>query len=408
MPDDTSVAGELAALSLRLRAAREAVGLTQAQVAAELGVSRPLLIAMEKGTREASPHELARLAEVYGVSLHDLLRPAPPPVAISARLQAAMPAGLGDADAVRSAAADLQRLADDYLDLLRISGTEPPGRPEPVRLLRGPDASRAEDLATEERNRLGLGDGPVCDLREVLEIEVGLRVFLMPLPARIAGLFVMADELGGCVAVNSRHPAERQRWTLAHEYAHYMAHRDRAEVTRLSYQRQPETEYFADAFGASFLMARSGLSRRFHEIRRRSSDRVTPAMLVQLAHSYGVSLQALADRLENLGLMSAGTWERLRERSFQSRLAARVMGLEQPAQASDALPVHYRLLAAQLYADGEITETQFARYLRTDIVGARRAFAELTETADVAADGSPQILDLLPPAAERPEPEMVE
>jgi hypothetical protein len=64
------------------------------------------------------------------------------------------------------------------------------------------------------------------------------------------------------------------------------------------------------------------------------------------------------------------------------------------AEASDALPLHYRLLAAQLYTDGEITETQFARFLRTDIVGARRACAELTETADVASDGSPQILDL--------------
>jgi Zn-dependent peptidase ImmA (M78 family) len=158
--------------------------------------------------------------------------------------------------------------------------------------------------------------------------------------------------------------------------------------------RQPESEYFADAFAANFLMPRSGLSRRFHELKRTSSDLVTPSMLVQLAHTYGVSLQALSGRLEDLGLIPAGTWERLRERNFQSRQAARMLGLEQPEQASDALPLHYRLLAAQLYADGDITETQFAHYLHTDIVGARRAYAELTETADVASDGSPQILDL--------------
>jgi len=71
-----------------------------------------------------------------------------------------------------------------------------------------------------------------------------------------------------------------------------------------------------------------------------------------------------------------------------------MLGLEQPEQATDALPLHYRLLTAQLYADGDITETQLARYLHTDIVGARRAYAELTETADVAKDGSSQILDL--------------
>ena len=43
------------ALASRLRAARESKGLTQAQAASELGVSRPLLIAIEKGTRDAEP-----------------------------------------------------------------------------------------------------------------------------------------------------------------------------------------------------------------------------------------------------------------------------------------------------------------------------------------------------------------
>lgn len=394
MTTDEAVGTPERPIAVRLRAAREARGLTQAQAAAELGVSRPLLIAIEKGTREASPQELARLADVYQVNLSQLLRPAPPPVTIGARFRAVMPADQRDAGELTSAVEELQRRADDYLDLLRIADAEPPGRPEPVRDIRAADSRRAEDLATEERNRLGLGDGPVRPLREVLEIEVGLRVFMLPLPSRIAGLFVIAEPLGGCVAVNSRHPAERRRWTMAHEYAHYLANRDRAEVTRLSYQRQPESEYFADAFAASFLMPRSGLSRRFHELKRTNAERVTPAMLVQLAHAYGVSLQALSNRLEDLGLIPAGTWERLRERNFQPRLAAQMLGLEHLEQAGDALPLHYRLLAAQLYADGEITETQFARYLHTDIVGARRTYTALTETADVGSDGSPQILDL--------------
>ncbi|MGH3300990.1 MAG: helix-turn-helix domain-containing protein [Streptosporangiaceae bacterium] len=390
----TDELGTSGSLALRLRAAREARGLTQARAAAELGVSRPLLIAIEKGTREASPQELVRLADVYQVNLSRLLRPEPPPAAIGARFRAVLRADQRDTSELKSAVDELERRADDYLDLLRIADVEPPGRPEPVRDIRVADSRRAEDLATEERNRLGLGDGPIRPLRDVLEIEVGLRVFMLPLPSRIAGLFVIAELLGGCVAVNSRHPSERRRWTMAHEYAHYLANRDRAEVTRLSYQRMPESEYFADAFAASFLMPRSGLSRRFHELKRTNAERVTPAMLVQLAHGYGVSLQALSDRLEDLALIPAGTWERLRERNFQPRLAAQMLGLDQPEQAGEALPLHYRLLAAQLFADGEITETQFARYLRTDIVGARRAYADLTETADVASDGSPQIIDL--------------
>lgn len=387
--------GAAAVLGARLRAARESSGLTQAQAAAELGVSRPLLIAIEKATREASPEELVRLAEIYGKPVSDLQRPSPPPVAIGARFRAAL-ASAPEAGQLSGAVSQLEDQADNYLDLLHRASTVAPGRYPPARNISHLDPWQAgEDLATEERNRLGIGDGPIRPLREVLEIEVGLRVFLLPLPRHVAGLFVYVDELGGCIGVNINHPSERRRWTMAHEYAHYLATRDRAEVTPVSQRRQPsDSERFADAFAANFLMPRSGLSRRFHELKRSKDDKVTPATLVQLAHAYGVSVQALTLRLEDLRLVPPGTWDRLRDNDFQPRAAARLLGLEQAEQAAEALPLHYRLLAVQLYADGEITEPQLARYLGTDIVGARRAYQELTETRDVSDDGSPQIVDL--------------
>lgn len=387
--------GDIAVLASRLRAARESIGLTQLQAAAELGVSRPLLIAIEKGTREVTPDELVKLAEIYGKPLSELQRPSPPPAAIRARFRAALASAPG-AGEVSSAVGRLEDQADNYLDLLRRACTEAPGRYPPARSISHLNPWQAgEDLATEERNRLGVGDGPIRPLREVLEIEVGLRVFLLPLPRQVAGLFVYVDELGGCIGVNISHPAERRRWTMAHEYAHYLATRNRAEVTPVTQRRQPpESERFADAFAANFLMPRSGLSRRFHELKRSKDGKVTPALLVQLAHAYEVSVQAITLRLEDLRLVPPGTWDTLRDNDFQPRAAARLLGLEPPDHAAEALPLHYRLLAVQLYADGEITEPQLARYLGTDIVGARRAYQELTETGDVSDDGSPQIIDL--------------
>ncbi|HLI39684.1 MAG TPA: XRE family transcriptional regulator [Streptosporangiaceae bacterium] len=382
-------------LAARLRAARESSGLTQAQAASELGVSRPLLIAIEKGTRDASPEEIVRLAEIYGKPVGELLRPSPPPTAIGARFRAAL-AFAADTGELAGAVSQLEQQADNYIDLLRRACTEAPGRYPPARSISHLDPGQAgEDLATEERNRLGIGDGPIRQLREVLEIEVGLRVFLLPLPRQVAGLFVYVDELGGCIGVNISHPSERRHWTMAHEYAHYLATRDRAEVTPVSHRRRPhETERFADAFAANFLMPRSGLSRRFHELKRSKEGKVTPAMLVQLAHAYGVSVQALTLRLEDLRLIAQGTWDRLLDNDFQPRAAARLLGFDPAERSAEALPLHYRLLAVQLYADGEITEPQLARYLGTDIVGARCVYQKLTETRDVADDGSPQIVDL--------------
>ena len=33
-----------------------------------------------------------------------------------------------------------------------------------------------------------------------------------------------------CIAVNLKHPRERQHWTLAHEYGHFLTERYRANV----------------------------------------------------------------------------------------------------------------------------------------------------------------------------------
>jgi transcriptional regulator with XRE-family HTH domain len=49
----------------RLRDARLAMGLTQADVADALGLSRPTLAAVEKGTRKITGLELRRLARLY-------------------------------------------------------------------------------------------------------------------------------------------------------------------------------------------------------------------------------------------------------------------------------------------------------------------------------------------------------
>jgi len=382
-------------LGARLRAAREARGLTQTQAAAELRVSRPLLIAMEKGSRDLQPQELVSLARLYDKPVSELLRPTAPPVAIGARFRAAL-ASAPETDNLPALITRLEELADNYLDLLRRADAEPPGRYPAVRTIDHLDpVQAAEDLATEERNRLGIGDGPVPRLREILELEVGLCVFIEPLPSRVAGLFVYVEPLGGCIALNANHPAERRRWTLAHEYAHFLVSRDRAEVTMVSHRRQiPETERFADAFAANFLMPRSGLSRRFNELKQSRAGQVTAAALVQLAHAYQVSVQALTLRLEGLRLLRPGTWDRLSDHDFQPRAAACLLGLHGDEQTGESLPFYYRVLATQLYADGQITESQLARYLGTDIVGARRAYQLLTETRDISADGASQIVGL--------------
>lgn len=58
-----------AQIASRLRAAREAAGLSQGQVAKLMGFHRPTVSEMEAGRRRVSADELTKLAEIYGVSI---------------------------------------------------------------------------------------------------------------------------------------------------------------------------------------------------------------------------------------------------------------------------------------------------------------------------------------------------
>ncbi len=58
-----------AAIASRLRIAREEAGLSQGQVAKLLDLQRPSVSEMEAGRRNVTVPELAKLAEIYGVSV---------------------------------------------------------------------------------------------------------------------------------------------------------------------------------------------------------------------------------------------------------------------------------------------------------------------------------------------------
>jgi transcriptional regulator with XRE-family HTH domain len=60
-------------LSARLRAAREAAGLSQGQVAKLMGMHRPTISEMEAGNRRVSAEELVKLADLYDTKVTWLL-----------------------------------------------------------------------------------------------------------------------------------------------------------------------------------------------------------------------------------------------------------------------------------------------------------------------------------------------
>jgi Zn-dependent peptidase ImmA (M78 family) len=245
----------------------------------------------------------------------------------------------------------------------------------------------AEDVAATERSRLNLGEGPLVNLREILESDVGLRVFQMELPSNVAGMFAFAEPLGGCIAVNLHHPAERRRASLAHEYGHFLTARYSSEITFVNrYERRPAGERFAEAFARAFLLPAAGLRRRYLELERERARGITYGDLCRLANFYAVSMEAMTRRLEELRLIPAGTWDRLRQERFRVREAQQLLGLE-PAHGDDEpFSPRYFALAVEAWQREELSEGQLARILRTDRLGARERIQRLAPDATEGSD----------------------
>ncbi|HZT96256.1 MAG TPA: XRE family transcriptional regulator [Chloroflexota bacterium] len=364
----------------RLREARRRRRMTQEETARSLGASRTTMVAIEQGQRRLQPEELVRLARLYGISVHELLRPEVAHQDLVARFRLSLERA-PDPETLERTIVEFRDLIEDYLQLERVLGMPlPRAYPTPYEI-RGLDlAEAAEDLAVRERNRLALGDGPLLSLRELLEADVGLRIFVLELPSNVDAIFSHAEAVGGCVGLSARHPLERQRMSLAHEYGHFLTRRDEARVTiASSYRRLPAEERWARLFAAAFLMPATGLRRRFSDLARSRAATPSPADLLRLSHAYQVSFQALVLRLEDLKLLPSGSYDRLIAAGFKVREAERVLGLEAHPSDTERFPLRYRFMAAEAYVKEKITEAQLAHFLRVDRITARRLVSKLAE-----------------------------
>jgi Zn-dependent peptidase ImmA (M78 family) len=293
----------------------------------------------------------------------------------------------------------LESLARDYLEIEQMTNSPLPRNyldPYQIEYSRASPEDRGEEVADAERNRLGLGDGPIADLRSILEEAVGLRIFYIDLPSKIGGLFAYTEELGGCIAINQKHPPRRAKWSLAHEYGHFLTTRYQADVEMLDARwGKPTAEKFADAFAANFLMPRSGVCRRLSEMAKVRQGQVTIADVLSLAELYQVSTESMFRRLEDLKRLTPGTWQRLKTQGLRPELAKATLGISTDDPCEAMFPYRFRNLAVGAFNSGEISEENLAAKLKTDIIGARLEREKLTDYATMNGDGF-AVLELNP------------
>lgn len=371
---------DLRKLGDRLQQARKKCGMTQADAAKVINVARTTIVAIEKGQRRLKPNELIKLARAYGEAVSNFVRPSPVIEPFQVQFRSAKQVNSEEEAQINPIIEHLEELCRNYLELEKIMDAPlPRNYPQEYDVANMPIEVAAESIAIAERQRLGLGDSPIPMLRDILEQSVGLRVFYLKMPAKYSEIYSYDEQLGGCMAINLDHYEERRRWSMAHGYLHFLAHRRKPVVDfEGQYQRMPKSEQLAEAFPKYFLMPSSGLLRRFNDLYR-THGKFTPTNLFTLAHSYGVSIQALVYRLEDMELLPSGTWDRLRDRGLKVKTVQQELGLEQIQQRPDMLPIHYQYLAIEAFDQGLITEGRFADFLGADRLEARGIAEKLHE-----------------------------
>lgn len=363
-----------------LQQARKKCSMTQADAAKVINAARTTIVAIEKGERRLKPNELIKLARAYGKAVSDFVRPSPIIEPFEVQFRAAYKRSEPEEAQISPIIQRLEELCRNYLELEKIMDAPlPKNYPQEYDLTNMPIEPAAESIAIAERQRLGLGDGPIPLLRDILEQSVGVRIFYLKMPAKYSEIYSYDEQLGGCMAINLAHYEERRRWSMAHGYLHFLAHRRKPVVDfEGQYQRIPESERLAEAFPKYFLMPTSGLLKRFNDMYR-TKGKFTPTNLFTLAHYYGVSIAALVYRLEEMELLPSGTWDRLRDRGLKVRKVQQELGLEEIQQRTDIVPIHYQHLAIEAFDQGIITEGRFADFLDVDRLEARRIAEALRE-----------------------------
>lgn len=267
------------ALGQRLQEARKSVALTQQDVAEELGLSRESLAQIEAGSRSVNSLEIVRLARLYRRSLSSILLgeelSEEEPITAIFRMQET----LAEAPRLREQLVEFSNIFEEARIIERLIGDESRQLPPDYGLREPRNNAEAyeqgQELARQERQRLGLGSGPIPDVAEVVAMQ-GVWAVSAEMPDNVSGICLFHSNIGAAVIVNQTHGRSRRRFSYAHEYAHVLMDRKaRPASVSSALNAKDLIERRANSFASEFLIPAQGVFELLERIDKGGASRET-------------------------------------------------------------------------------------------------------------------------------------
>ncbi len=347
----------------QLRRARGTVYLSVEEVANRLGIGSQEIEGWEAGRGRPSLRQLEHLSELYGRELDYFLRETPsPPTELQFRSAAERSFAEVTPEA-RLVIARFDELCRGAWELERLLG-----KMYTVAITTATKGRDPAVVAREQREGFGFDNRPIGKLRDRLA-QRGVRIFELPVPeGQFSGFSYWHRDYGPCILINAKDVLGRRNFTLAHEYGHLLYHQ-RPFVCDIPGEGRIEgiqEERTANVFAIEFLLPAASVKEDFE----RRGLRKKPALreIGKLAGRWGVSVQAMMYRLEELGLIARG-WAEGALRHYQPPRG----GFRRPKIATweRRLGSEFVHNALEAYQGGHISMGKLADYLGLPL---RRAY----------------------------------
>jgi len=213
----------------------------------------------------------------------------------------------------------------------------------------------AERIAALVRAQWQLPSGPVVNLTRTLEAAGIVVVHSAMAGSVVDGVTFAAPGLPPLVVLNANQPADRMRFTLAHELAHLVMHR--TQPTR-------EMEDQANDFASCFLMPAQDIKPYFNR-------RIDLRLLAELKPIWRASMASLLMRASSLGLLAYNQQRYLWQQFSMAKIRLSEppeleLPIEVPSSLSEMMQAHvaqlgYSIadLAGMLHLDADELSTLY-------------------------------------------------
>jgi Zn-dependent peptidase ImmA (M78 family)/transcriptional regulator with XRE-family HTH domain len=361
----------------RVRFAREFRGLTQTDLARQIGVTQPAIAQIEGGFKQPSNAVLEALALKTGFPMA-FFRQSPPPSFPLGSLLFRSRAAFTSRE--RSRVYRYGQLGYELVERLLAPRVKGPA----VRLPRLERVS-IKEAANLTRDALGLPqDQPIANLTDAAE-RAGVLVIMLPTSIEKGDAFSAWTEMQEqtpMIAIGAGTPGDHARMSMAHELAELVLHHSIRG-------RLDEMERDANRFAAELLMPEEA-------IRQEIIPPVTLTRIARLKPRWGVSMQALVRRAYGLEIITrrqytylfeqiGGMGWRLKEPENLNIPVEKARGLRKMIEVLYGNPPNYARLA---------TDARLTVHIVRKFVEAQAAWPSEQSTDSDQSDAPPTVISI--------------